>query len=284
MRFDIGCNSKPNPRRTLLGVIVQSVFMGDSMHTPAPLQKVIKITEKYFRKHGEVRPTTISFKGDGFIVGEHDFENEMDKIVLADAMVQAVCGGATAVALIAEAWASSKSDRHPSDDPDRHPCLTIAFQQADCAYSCLSTIQHQRFGRPRLSKWSISQQPPDESRQGTFCGIFERAEVRKKTKVVCDLPGPPAMLLLTDRGDCLRNRDGEALVVTSDVMVRRTIEVYTNGGEFRCVDAADHPEMLVGGFTLTSNGASFSPSPDQLDTIKLVFEMAKKISDNESLD
>jgi hypothetical protein len=240
------------------------------MTVPDSVKKMIAITEQYFHKYGSVNPTLALFAANEITTEEVLLRHDGDKLVIADRMVQAAVNGATAVAIISEAWASLRRDCCPEDDPHRTERLVIQYQAANSSCDAACYIHRQRYGRPRLSKWETVMHQGGNT--GTFENIFQRAEVRRRTVLTCDMPMPAIVLLLGPTGDCLRNEQGAAFIVSSEVLARRSIELHCNGGEYRCVPVLDHLDMLLNGFIFNDNDTPLRPSVNDLDTIRTIIE------------
>lgn len=251
--------------------------MRKARQLPHNLKKVMDITERYFRKHGEIKPTTIFFGDNSLQVQEHEIADNIDKHEIADEMIAAAADGATAVAFVAEAWFSAENTGAPEADPERGEGLAITYEDPLTACKCVCKINRQRFGAPRLSKWEYDAVHPNRSTSGRLECIFERSRIRRNTDLTCDLVEPQLMLLLAQDGQCLRNEAGEALVVSGLLMARQSIERWSDGGKFRCVPAKDQIDQLVdGGFSLTSAGISLPECSGKGDVLRAAFEKIER--------
>jgi hypothetical protein len=248
------------------------------MQLPNNLQKVMEITERYFRKHGEIKPTLVCFKNEGFTIDEHEVDDELDTYRVADQMVAAAVDGASAVAFVAEAWCGLST---PSSDPNRQEALLIGYEQPQSVYNCICDINRQRYGAPRLAKWRFHTRQGARANAGRMECIFERARIRVNTSLACDVSQPRLMLVMNPDGECLANSSGEVLIVSSLLMARESIERWSDGGEYRCVTAADHLDKIVGGrFHLTGAEAASCQvlaDGDLKTTIELIEEIMKLI-------
>ena len=134
----------------------------------ACLTKVMEITERYFRKHGEITPTTVFFTNEGFAVEEPEIALVIDKFHIADEMVAAAAHGATAVAFVAEAFLSECHNSTPVRDSERREGLVITYEAPVAAFKCVCNINRQRFGAPRLSKWNCDDVQANQGRCRSF--------------------------------------------------------------------------------------------------------------------
>ena len=247
------------------------------MKPPNNLKTIIEFTGRHFRKRGEINPTVVYITRHGVRTEEHEIKDDMDTFRVADRMVAAAMDGASAVAFIAQGRTRGISER--DRDPSGKKVIMISYEEVQAAYSCRCYINPQPYGPPRLSKWTVGTVRPNKKAAGRLQRIFERAGIRAKTSLTCEVGEAELMLVMSSDGVCLKNDAGEALVVSSELMARESIERWTEGGDFRCVPTKDHLKMIVGanGFHATGTDKSYSVCPGRIDDLRIAWGQAKDI-------
>lgn len=235
------------------------------------LEQLRNTATEYFLKYGEVRPTLAVFRGHQLVETiQTEFSDDADKLACADQMVDAAVAGATSVALIVEGWAAP-------DDATKTEVLLVILQDAKGGSTAIAEISRDTHGKPKLSEWTLTVDRQQD--WAIFSHIFERAEIRKRSRIAYEVAQPAATLLLTSTGNCVRNDQGHALVVSSELMARCCVERHTRGGIFRAVAMTDHLDLVVGGFELAEAGICYFPGRENLEALRMALNEARRMCD-----